>query len=264
MYFVGLDLAWGRNNQSGIAVLDTDGRLVNLCAVRDDTDIATTLRPYVQTDCVVAIDAPLIVANQKGYRPCETALNRDFGRFEAGARPAFRENPVFAGTPRAAFLANVLGLDMNPRPLTERRAIEVYPHPASVALFGLGRTLKYKRGSVGQRRRELLRLTDLIDGLGAATPPLGLDPNPAWAELRNKVAAATRPVDLDRAEDPVDAVLCAYIALYATRRPRDVTTYGDFASGYIVTPSLPTNLTPSRRGSASQSGSGTNEIGAWK
>lgn len=40
-------------------------------------------------------------------------------------------------------------------------------------------------------------------------------------------------------EDPIDAVVCAYVALYAQRCPADVTIYGDFATGYIVTPSLP-------------------------
>jgi predicted RNase H-like nuclease len=42
-----------------------------------------------------------------------------------------------------------------------------------------------------------------------------------------------------RAEDPVDAVLCAYIARFAALRPDDVTVYGDTATGAIVTPTLP-------------------------
>ena len=49
-------------------------------------------------------------------------------------------------------------------------------------------------------------------------------------------------MQLDKTEDPVDAVLCAYIALYWYQRPEDVTIYGDFASGYIVTPTLPPGL----------------------
>ncbi|CPA97271.1 RelA/SpoT domain-containing protein [Mycobacterium tuberculosis] len=32
------------------------------------------------------------------------------------------------------------------------------------------------------------------------------------------------------------------MALYAQRRPADVTIYGDFTTGYIVTPSLPTDF----------------------
>ncbi len=39
-------------------------------------------------------------------------------------------------------------------------------------------------------------------------------------------------------------MLCAYIALYRYHRPDDVTTYGDFETGYIVTPTLPDRRTP--------------------
>ena len=86
-----------------------------------------------------------------------------------------------------------------------------------------------------------------IEGLDKATPRLRVNHNVAWVELRKRVAAATRPVQLDRDEDPVDAVLCAYVALYWYHRPDDVTIYGDFETGYIVTPSLPPDLTPTPR-----------------
>jgi hypothetical protein len=49
-------------------------------------------------------------------------------------------------------------------------------------------------------------------------------------------------------------VVCAYVALYWYQRPEDVTIYGDFETGYIVTPTLPTGLAPElneRRGSRS-------------
>ncbi|MGZ4479538.1 MAG: DUF429 domain-containing protein, partial [Nocardioidaceae bacterium] len=46
-----------------------------------------------------------------------------------------------------------------------RRAIEVYPHPATVALVRLGRTPKYKHQTgrpLPQLRSELLRLVRLL------------------------------------------------------------------------------------------------------
>ncbi len=49
-------------------------------------------------------------------------------------------------------------------------------------------------------------------------------------------------------EDQVDAVVCAYVALFATREPDRTTTYGDFENGYIVTPTLPPDLEPTPRG----------------
>ena len=241
MYFVGLDLAWGEKNQTGVAVVDSDGRLLHVGDAQDDASIEAAVAPYVGDECLVAIDAPLIVNNPTGHRPCETALNRDFQRFDAGARPAYADKPEFKD-PRGARIATALGLDMDPTSTASRRAIEVYPHPATVVLFGLNKTLKYKRGAFEDRRRELLQLMTLIEGLDGATPRLRANRNVAWVELRKRVEAATRPGQLDRDEDPVDAVMCAYVALYWYHRPEDVTIYGDVGTGYIVTPTLPRDL----------------------
>lgn len=247
MYFVGVDLAWGMRNPTGVAVLDAGHTLVHLGAERGDDAVLAALSPYVQGDCLVGIDAPLVVVNRTGQRPAEAALNRDFGRFHAGAHPANTGRPEFAGGPRGARLAGLLDLDMDPRSRAPRRAIEVYPHPATVALFRLGRTLKYKakpgRG-VPQLRGELLRLMDALEGLRSAGVPLRVADNPTWVALRRHVAAAERKSDLRRAEDPVDAVVCAYVAAYAHRRPQGVVTYGDVDTGYIVTPALPPGLVP--------------------
>ena len=129
MYFAGVDLAWAGRNPTGVAVLDSQGRLVHIGAVRDDAEVLAALRPYVQGDCLVGFDAPLVVTNATGQRPAEAALNRDFRRFEAGAHPANTGKPEFADVPRAARLARALGLDMDPRSAAARRAIEVYPAP---------------------------------------------------------------------------------------------------------------------------------------
>ena len=246
MHFVGLDLAWGEKNNTGVAVIDSDGRLLQLGAAHDDASIEAAVEPYVSDDCLVAIDAPLIVRNPTGSRSCETALNRDFHRFEAGAHPANTANPAFKN-PRGARIATALTLDMDPASSSTRRAIEVYPHPATVALFGLEKTLKYKQGSFEARQGELLQLMTLIEGLDKATPRLRVNHSVSWVELRKRVAAATRPVQLDRDEDPVDAVVCAYVALYWYHRPEDVTVYGDFATGYVVTPTLQPEVAPARR-----------------
>jgi predicted RNase H-like nuclease len=245
MYFVGLDLAWGEKNQTGVAVIDSDGRLLHLGVAHDDESIATAIAPYVADECLVAIDAPLIVPNETGARPCEAALNRDFTTFEASARPAYRGRPEF-NPPRGEVLGIRLDLDMDPHSRAKRRAIEVFPHPATVVLFRLAKTLEYKRGEFEIRKRELLQLMTHIEGLDDASPRLRVNRSPAWVELRKRVEAATRPGHLDRDEDPVDAVICAYVALYQFHRPEDVTIYGDFATGYIVTPTLPTGLVPER------------------
>ncbi|WP_313959926.1 DUF429 domain-containing protein [Mycobacterium deserti] len=245
MHFVGLDLAWGEKSQTGVAAIDTDGRLLHVGVAQDDDSIAAAIAPFTGADCLVAVDAPLIVNNPDGYRPAETAYNRDFRGFDAGAYPANTGNPRF-NPPRGARIASALGLDMDPASAASRRAIEVYPHPATVVLFGFKKILKYKKGEFAERQRALLKLMSLIEGLDGGSPRLRANRNVSWVELRRRIEAATRPAHLDRDEDPVDAVLCAYVALYWYRRPEDVTIYGDFATGYIVTPTLPPSVAPRR------------------
>lgn len=249
MHLVGLDLAWGDRRPTGLAVLDAAGRLVHLCAVGDDASIVAALRPWADDDCLVAIDAPLVVTNPTGNRPAEKALNRDFARFDAGAHPTNTGKPEFAVEPRGARVAALLDLDIQPGSTSSRRAVEVYPHAASVALFRLGRTLKYKNKpgrTVAHLQAQLLRLTALLESLGGAAVPLDLD-TPAWHDLVSAVRSATRKSELRVAEDQVDAVLCAYVALLAHRDPDTMTTYGDAATGAIVTPRLPEGHEPTPR-----------------
>ena len=251
MHFVGVDLAWGENRPTGLAVLDANGRLLHLSAQTTDETVAAALSPYVQGNCLVAIDAPLVVTNPTGNRPAEAALNRDFARFDAGAHPSNTGKREFSGIPRGARLAALLGLDMDPASRSPRRAIEVYPHPATVALFRLGRTLKYKNKPgrpLTQLRSELLHLTRLLAGLADAPTPLVLDASGEWRALVASIESAQRKSDLRRAEDQVDAVVCAYVALFAERHPDLVTTYGDYLTGYVVTPTLPPEHKPSPRG----------------
>ncbi|WP_446666987.1 DUF429 domain-containing protein [Flexivirga sp. B27] len=249
MHFVGVDLAWGVKNPTGIAVLDDSGTLCHASAARTDDDIVATLRSVAPGDCVVGIDAPLIVTNAKGSRPAEQALGRDFAAYEAGAHPANTGNPVFAEGTRGGRIAELLGLDMHPASRASRRALEVYPHPATIALFRLGQSLKYKNKPgrpLAQLQGELLTLIRLLESLEHAKPALRLKQSEHWQQLADTVQHATRKSELRQAEDPIDAVLCAYVALLAHQAPERLTTYGDFDTGYIVTPTLPTDLRPSR------------------
>ena len=252
MHFVGIDLAWGERNPTGLAVLDEDGRLVHVETVRTDDEIVAAMAPY-DGPVLVAFDAPLVVTNPTGNRPAEAALNRDFARFDAGAHPSNTGKPEFSDGTRGARLSARLKLDLNPKSGRARRAIEVYPHPATVALFRLGRTLKYKdkRGrDLEGLRGELLVLMDLVETLADATPAMVVS-SPAWSALRKAVVDATRKSGLRVVEDQVDAVVAAYVGLFAERAPERTTTYGDaangYATGYIVTPTLPEGLVATPR-----------------
>ena len=225
--FLGIDLAWGLKQPTGLAVLDSDARLLLLTAVRTDEEIEAALAPYLGPDCVAGIDAPLVVTNATGSRPAEQALSRDFRRFEAGTHPSNTGKPEFAKGTRGARVCELLGL------VVHKTGLEVYPHAATIALFGLDKTLKYKAKpgrDLELLRSELLRLMGLMETV--------VQPDDAWAALRASVETATRKSHLRVAEDQVDAVVCAYVAFFAHRWPERTTSYGDPETGLIVTPSL--------------------------
>ncbi|HEY3339059.1 MAG TPA: DUF429 domain-containing protein [Propionicimonas sp.] len=250
MNFVGIDLAWGERAPSGVAVLDDNGTLVHLSRATTDEQIVEALGDRVAEDCLVGIDAPLVVNNPTGNRPCEAALNHDFARFDAGTHPTNTGKTEFSAGPRGARLATRLRLEIDPVTPSARRAIEVYPHAALVALFGLGRTLKYKQRTnrpFPLLHAEMLRLIALIEGLEHARLPLHVAGSAEWRAVVSGAAAATRKGELRRAEDQLDAVVCAYVAMLAAKRPEGITAYGDPETGRILTPTLPDGLRPAPR-----------------
>lgn len=238
MRYVGIDLAWAGRQPTGLAALDEQGRLLDMTAVRGDDEIDSWLGGQADGPCLVAVDAPVIVRNPGGQRPCERLVSRYFGAYAAGAHPTNTTRPYFADGTRAEHLARRHRLDVDPSSRRHRRAIEVYPHPAIVMLFGLSRTLPYKNKTgrdLETLRAAQLRLLSLLERLRTASPALVLD-HPAWRAAAASVGEAGTKATLRRTEDQVDAVVCAYVALVADTRPERVRVLGDTESGYIVTP----------------------------
>lgn len=241
MRFVGVDLAWGSRGRTGLCLV-TDGKAVDSALLQSDDEIVAWLSPYVGEGCLVAIDAPLIISNQTGRRPCEQVISRCFGAQHAAAHSSNLGRPSFAAGVRGDRLARRLDLSIDPAfaPGTVvRRAIEVYPHPALVELFGLDTSLKYKakRGrSLEARHRAFAALLDYLESLGDADPALDVSVSPRWGALQAGIASDSGAA-LDRVEDELDAYICAYVALYywthGVGRNRVV---GDLDTGYIVTP----------------------------
>lgn len=233
MHFVGIDLAWGERSPTGVAVVDDAARLLRVSTHVHEDDVVAAAQPWAVGPCLVGVDAPLVVRNATGTRTAERALNADFRRFEAGAHPTNLRKPELANGSRGLRVCERLGLVVDPEPGADRRAIEVYPHAATIALFDLPRTLKYKAKQgrdLELLRSELLRLMDLVAAV--------VSTDDAWSALRRRVVAAERKSHLRVVEDQVDAVLCAYVAWFAHHRPEDTATYGDRADGFIVTPAL--------------------------
>jgi predicted RNase H-like nuclease len=241
--YAGIDLAWGQRARTGVAVADAAGRLVASASVHTDAEIIDFLSPYAAELAVVAVDAPLIVTNLTGQRPCEREVGAVFGRYGAGAHPANTSNPLF-DPPRAATMAASQGWHTDPAHVGRPGSpvcLEVYPHPAMVGLFELPYTIPYK----GKQGRDLAALKAayevLLDAMERHLAELNLKSNDRWTALRTIAAGAQRKVELERIEDEIDAIFCTHLAWLWSNRPGALKVYGDVTSGYIVAPPPPTH-----------------------
>ena len=246
MHFLGVDLAWSPRNTSAGAALSWNGAWATPVAWRDDLtddlDIAAWITAHTEeAGTWVAIDAPLVVANETGARPCDREITRLFGRSYAGTHPVNRGNLQRYGGLRGERLARLLeergfthALPIEPEAKT-RRMLEVYPHPAMVTLFGLNQILKYKPRpgrTYEMRWAEFRRYQTLLRALADGEPPLLLP-----TEITGRQVEGLGRQALKRYEDLLDAVFCAYIALYCwfwgLARCR---AFGDLENGYIIVP----------------------------
>ena len=243
--FIGIDLAWSPRNPTGAAIVRGDaagGALVESVLLGDDAAIVAYIARHAgDRPAIVAVDAPLWVPNETGRRLGEAEIGRVFGRYQAGAHPANRQRLAFDGVVRGEALVVALAAlgfihaSAVAAGAEVRQVVEVFPHPAMVALFGLQRTLKYKNKpnrSVEERMREWRRYQSYLDDLARADPPLH-----GQAALTCQDAAVLRGRRLKDYEDQVDALMCAYIALYAFRwGAARCRVFGTMEAGYIFTP----------------------------
>jgi len=238
--FIGIDLAWSRKNCTALAAIrmDSGAELIDIAYLRRDSDIlGWTLKKCGNGGCVAGVDAPLIVKNRTGARPADVSLSREFRRFEAGALPANLKNAYRGPELMEQFIA--AGFSYDPHSVPEihtRSLIEFFPHPAEVVLFGLEKTLKYKRGNVEDRKKELSRLQRLIFETFTRTEPRLLS-NDLLEGICSEDLSSMKGQGRKRFEDLLDAIVCAYTAYYFWYwGEAKCMVFGDLSSGYIVTP----------------------------
>lgn len=243
MRVIGVDLAWARRNRSGLCAVE-DGRVLASACLTSDDEVTAWIRQWWAEDILVAFDAPLIVRNRTGRRPCESVFSSAFAAERAVPYPA--NLTLLKDDVRARRLARRLGLGVAPeamrrRPL--RAAIEVFPHPALVVFLGRAERLPYKAKqgrALAVRHAALCELRQGLLDLKRADPPLDVTTSPAWRRLAETCDAQPSGVAFKTLEDELDAYVCAYIGWYhlAWAGSRSLTV-GDGRSGYIVTPVTP-------------------------
>jgi putative restriction endonuclease len=234
--YLGVHLAWSEHSRTGLAAVDSAGDLVDLWSATSDADIVDWVEDVGDEGFLLGIDAPLVLRHQAGSRPCEQALELVFHQLHPAAYPANTHLRAFAGGVRPERLVTALGVDRRPGSTALRRAIEVYPEPSLIPLFELTDMPGFRRGATSERVAALNKLFDLIEGLSSHDVPMRVETCSGWEEMRTFVDSANTHDELHEAVDLTDAILCAYVAMYADRRPELTYTFGDADTGSIVSP----------------------------
>jgi len=249
VYAIGIDLAWSPRNGTGLAVAERKGsRWVvrkAVSALGTNREILDVLLWYASDKpAIIAIDAPLVVPYRTRGREGDRLVTKLFGRYDAGVYPATQFYLGRYGGKRIWDLVGDLekagfrhDCFVEPGKPT-RLFFETYPHAATVALFGLRKTLKYKTRqgrTYATRRRAFRELESRLKSLSRFRPAMaGIE------EFFAPDLKTLRGGKLKEYEDRLDAILCAYIAAYywtwGTRRNAVV---GTLEGGYIVTPMTP-------------------------
>jgi predicted RNase H-like nuclease len=230
--YLGVDLAWREDrpglpaNETGVAVIDPDGRVLDAGWTRGvEQTLAWAEAAAGGGSALMFVDAPLVVTNEAGQRPCETQVGQRYGRWKVSANPTNTRSPRLAGV-RFLGLAEASGWrysDGRDGPPTGGRFLsECYPYTTLVGAAELGydrQRPRYKRQPPRlpaarwrpERAANCDTLISRLAGLAAADPPLRLDSHPVTRLLAEEPSPLGDVAHKHR-EDLIDALLCAWTA----------------------------------------------------
>lgn len=241
---IGIDLAWSENNGTGCAELvrEGDGLTLTRIGVRDSLDdIVNWIDPECG-DWVVAVDAPLVVCNETGRRCADAKASKLYHPYQAGAHPTNLK--LLGEDHRGGQLLKMLEerggdvVECVEHLSGSRLVFETYPHIVMVELFGLDRTIKYKKGRVAKRRAGQKEFAEEIRAhLCSDTDKLRLRPNDELDCLLRKPDPILRGRDLKSREDKLDALICAYTAAWLDAG-RPLLGLGEVGAGVMLAPRL--------------------------
>ncbi len=223
MRFFGIDLAFGPANPSGLYVLDEHGASAESAYLYSDQSIADFVAQRADTNGnVLVIDAPLICINETGQRTSEKLVSKHYGRFHASCHSSNTKNMAGQRAPR--LLAELRGKlpifvrhDARGASSDMWPVIETYPHPGHIEMFSLPGILKYKKGTADEKRAGLARYMSLLERLQDREPALQV----RTVSLLDTDVVHLRGAAMKRQEDLLDALFCAYTALYLWHHRED-------------------------------------------
>ncbi|GAB4229025.1 MAG: DUF429 domain-containing protein [Stanieria sp.] len=245
MKFIGVDLGWS-SGASGLCCLNWENnqlQILDLTCLLETEKILAWLDRWVapQEPALIAVDAPTIIPNQTGTRLPDKLTHKYFGRYHAGCYPANLNRPFAQKTVGFGISLEQKGFrhaaTITPQQLG-RYQIEVFPHPATINLFGLTKILKYKKGKIAERQIELIKLHRYITNvLPTLTPRLNLILDQGNSSLLPFIPDSITGTQFKAIEDQLDSLLCAYIAAHwwYWGEERNL-VLGNLDTGYIIVP----------------------------
>lgn len=240
--FLGIDLAWqSERNPTGACALSLRNNELQLTHVapplRGLYQVEDFISNHLTADTVVAIDAPLVIANRSGLRGCEREIGVRYGARHASCHASnLTLYPNAPSVQLTAWLEKKGFAHASSEP-GRQVMLEVYPHAAFVALFNLPSIIRYKKGRTSDKCTGLRRVQQTLCRL----PITGV----LLTDLLERDPAGMRGRDRKSYEDSLDAVFCAYLAFHFWKFGlRGSEIFGDAKSGYIVNPRLSFSLSP--------------------
>lgn len=231
MQYIGVDLAWSEGderrpaNESGLVVIDEQGTVHDAGWARGLDDVVAWLERVAEPGAVIAVDAPLVILNPTGNRPCESEVARCYGRWQVYANSSNTAMGWQAGVAlreRLEALGFVYLDGTRPARPADRSFFECYPYTALVGMWELGfdeERPRYKRLVPGLPAAEARALRaqacdDLLRRIAAlpmAEDPLDLRSHPVTAALLDEPSPVEQ-AEYKHREDLLDAAVCAWTA----------------------------------------------------
>lgn len=235
--FIGIDLAWAHSgtrakpNETGVAAIDRRGVVIECGWTRGlEETMAWLAKTAVDGATLAFVDAPLVVDNPAGQRPCEREVGQRYGRWKVSANSTNQNSPRLAGVLLREGLQEsgwVYDDGRDGPPTGGMVMSECYPYTTLVGASEFGYDQErptYKRRPArvptaqwrAVRAAECDKLIGRMAGLATADPPLLLASHPVSRRLLDE-PSPQRAADYKHREDLIDALLCAWTAALWSR-----------------------------------------------
>lgn len=241
MIYVGIDLAWTNKRPSGVCILNNSGQILFWeTALLKDNDIVGIIKNFNDEQVQIAIDAPLVVPNENGSRPCDRLFRKH--RVHGHALGIFVSNRIFLnktyGMIRGEELTQTLLQYFPQCRLTANPAtnaswiIETFPTALAYGLFPELIPIDHKVKSKKPYEHYQNDMTKLLVAIQTIlkemqNPSKILEQLEGWKTEINKK-------NHKHIEDAVDGFLCAYGLYLMDNNQADVISFGDEENGFIV------------------------------